>query len=126
MHLTQIQNKRLVVSPSKPSSLIRWGFFIFPTTHLETSSSGKYYWVVLEGNLIFSLIPVFVYWGNADRDKKNYKVVRNSLLGGYPRKVFSLFSDFYFFQNLPNFFSFFLKIQGCNSSEKITGLERRI
>jgi len=35
---------------------------------------GKPYWVVLEGNLIFSLIPVFIYWGNAEEYKKKHPV----------------------------------------------------
>jgi hypothetical protein len=50
---------------------------------------GKYYWVVLEGNLIFFLIPVFIYWGNAENIKKNIEYFRNYLLGGYPRNVFN-------------------------------------
>jgi hypothetical protein len=51
---------------------------------------GKPYWVVLEGNLIFFLIPVFIYWGNAEDIKKNIEYFRNYLLGGYPRNVFGM------------------------------------
>jgi hypothetical protein len=51
---------------------------------------GKPYWVVLEGNLIFFLIPVFIYWGNAENIKKNIEYFRNYLLGGYPRNVFGM------------------------------------
>jgi hypothetical protein len=50
---------------------------------------GEYYWVVLEGNLIFSLIPVFIYWGMRRNIKKNIEYFRNYLLGGYPRNVFN-------------------------------------
>jgi hypothetical protein len=49
---------------------------------------GKPYWVVLEGNLIFFMIPVFIYWGNADRDKKNYKVVIELVTGLLPQECF--------------------------------------
>jgi hypothetical protein len=51
---------------------------------------GEYYWVVLEGNLIFSLIPVFIYWGNANEMKKKFSDFRNWLLGCYPRNVFGM------------------------------------
>jgi hypothetical protein len=46
---------------------------------------GEYYWVVLEGNLIFSLIQFLYYWGMRRNIKKNYKVVIELVTGWLPQ-----------------------------------------
>jgi hypothetical protein len=103
----RIQNKRLVFPLPKPSSLIRWGFFISPIVTVSWTRSGRILLGCFGRKPDFFPDPVFLLLGYAEEYKKNYKVVIELVTGWLPQE--SIFT-FLRFLNLPNFFSFFLNL----------------